>query len=420
MTAFRFIHAADIHLDSPLRGLDQYEGAPVEALREATREALGNLVDLAIDREVDFVLIAGDLYDGAWKDYNTGLFFARQMARLAGHDIRVYLIQGNHDAENKMTRRLEWPGNVTSFSTKAPESHAVSGLEVVIHGQGFATQAVTDDLAANYPPAEPGAFNIGMLHTSVDGREGHDSYAPTTLARLREHGYDYWALGHIHQRECLHDAEPAIHFPGNIQGRHIRETGAKGCLVVEVDNARAVTVEFVPLDVVRWAEVEVDCSDADTLEDCLDAVGAALESAQSSADGRLLAARVVPTGASPAYGLLAAHPEQLRQDVRARALECGGEGIWLEKVKNRTEPPAESQPDLDGPLAEILAIASEWQESDAALAEISEPIASMLGKVPVELRPDAKALLEDPDSRAALIDSARALVLARLGMAEES
>jgi len=420
VTAFRFIHAADIHLDSPLRGLDQYEGAPVEALRDATRRALENLVELAIDREAAFVLIAGDLYDGQWRDHNTGLFFTRQMARLAEKGIGVYLIQGNHDAESKITKRLHWPSNVTPFSTKTPESHEAPGLDVVIHGQGFATQAVTEDLAANYPPPVPGAFNIGLLHTSVDGREGHDSYAPTTLARLRDQGYDYWALGHIHQRECLHEAGPAIHFPGNIQGRHIRETGAKGCLVVEVGEDRSVDAEFVPLDVVRWARVEADCSEAETLDDCLEAVGDALEAARVDAEGRLLAARVVLTGASRAHAALARDPRQTREEIRARAIETGGEGVWLEKVKVETRPPAGPPPDIEGPLAEIAAVAREWLESDEALATLTDSIDAMLAKLPPDLRPAAHELLEDPESRTALIDSAHALVLARLGGGEES
>ena len=185
----KFLHAADIHLDSPLRGLDRYEGAPVDEIRNATRRALENLVALAIDEEVDFVILAGDLFDGDWPDFNTGLFFVRQMARLGEKDISVYAVRGNHDAENRFTRKLPWPKNVHFFSSRKPESFPLDGVDVVLHGQSFANRDVQDDLAAAYPSAAPGKINIGVLHTSLDGRVGHASYAPTRLDVLRSRGY---------------------------------------------------------------------------------------------------------------------------------------------------------------------------------------------------------------------------------------
>ena len=198
---FKFIHAADIHLDSPLRGLEQYEGAPVEEIRNAARRALSNLVDLAIRQEVAFVLIAGDLYDGDWRDYNTGLFFVDQARRLREAKIPLYLISGNHDAANRMTRTLKMPENVTFFSAERPETALLPDLDVAIHGQSFAKAAVYDDLSEGYPIVDSGHFNIGMLPTCAAGREGHDRYAPCSVEGLKAKGYDYWALGHIHLRE---------------------------------------------------------------------------------------------------------------------------------------------------------------------------------------------------------------------------
>ncbi len=181
-------------------GLEQYEGAPVQEIRNAARRALSNLVDLAIDQKVAFVLIAGDLYDGDWRDYNTGLFFVDQVRRLREADIPLYLISGNHDAANKMTRTLRMPENVTFFSADRPETALLPDLDVAIHGQSFATAAVYDDLSEGYPLADSGRFNIGMLHTCAAGREGHDRYAPCSIEGLKSKGYDYWALGHIHLR----------------------------------------------------------------------------------------------------------------------------------------------------------------------------------------------------------------------------
>src|SRR5262245_49868226 len=167
---FKFIHAADIHLDSPLRGLEHYDGAPVAHIRGATRQALVNLVELALAEQVAFVLIAGDLYDGEWRDYNTGLFFAAQMSKLREVDIQVGIIAGNHDAASHMTRYLRLPDNVTMFAVHHPQTVYLKAWDVALHGQGFAKRAVTVDLSTAYPQPDPSLFNIGLLHTSLNGR----------------------------------------------------------------------------------------------------------------------------------------------------------------------------------------------------------------------------------------------------------
>ena len=178
---FRFLHAADIHLDSPLRGLDRYEGAPVDECRGATRRALENLVDGSGER-VAFVAIVGDLYDGDWPDYNTGLFFGKQMVRLRDGGIPVFMIRGNHDAANKMTKDLKLVDNVHVLSSQQAETLVLEDQGVAIHGQSFPTQAVLTNLARSYPARRKGYFNLGLLHTCVDGREGHEPYAPCSLA----------------------------------------------------------------------------------------------------------------------------------------------------------------------------------------------------------------------------------------------
>ena len=167
---FRFIHTADPHLDSPLQGLEAHEGAPVALLRGATRRAFEKLVQLAIDEQVDFVVIAGDIYDGDWKDYSTGLFFRGQMVRLCDKGIPVYLIAGNHDAASVISKKLSLPENVQVFSTRTTESKEVPGHPVVIHGRGFPNRAVPENLAKEYPPAAIDKFNLGLLHTSFGGR----------------------------------------------------------------------------------------------------------------------------------------------------------------------------------------------------------------------------------------------------------
>ena len=216
------------------------------------------LVELAIEERVAFVLLAGDLYDGDWKDYNTGLFFVAQMRRLADAGIPVFLVSGNHDAASQITKRLSLPPNVHHHASRQPETVELPDYDVAIHGQSFAARRVPDDLAAGYPQADRGRFEIGLLHTSLDGRPGHADYAPCTVEGLRAKGYAYWALGHVHQREIVPAAIPGSSFPGNLQGRHARETGGKGASLVSVDHGRVVDVVHHDLDVVRWARVEVD------------------------------------------------------------------------------------------------------------------------------------------------------------------
>ncbi|MBF0477118.1 MAG: DNA repair exonuclease, partial [Deltaproteobacteria bacterium] len=257
---FKFLHAADIHLDSPLRGLEKYEGAPMEAMRNATQKALRSMVDLAISEEVNFILISGDLYDGDWRDYRTGLLFAKEMSRLREAAINVFIVFGNHDAASQITKKLDnMPRNVFHFPIKAPDSIFLENQGVVIHGRGFPTRAVTEDLSAAYPEAVPGLYNIGMLHSCATGREGHEPYAPCSIDKLLSKHYHYWALGHVHKREILHQ-DPWIVFPGNIQGRHIRETGPKGCTLVTVEGSHTVSVEQKSLEALRWEISEIDCT----------------------------------------------------------------------------------------------------------------------------------------------------------------
>ena len=177
---FKFIHAADVHLDSPLRGLSKYESAPTESLRNACRKAFENLVDLAIEEKVAFVLLAGDLYDGEWKDYSTGIFLSRLIGRLGKNGILVFAVEGNHDAANRMTKALDSPRNMKIFSSRKVETERLDNCGVAIHGRSFDTQHVDKNLTAEFGGAEKGMFNIGLLHTSLDGREGHALYAPCT------------------------------------------------------------------------------------------------------------------------------------------------------------------------------------------------------------------------------------------------
>ncbi|EMD81920.1 metallophosphoesterase family protein [Pacificimonas flava] len=387
MASFRFLHAADIHLDSPLKGLTGQDGIAAERVRCATREAFDRLVSVAIEEKVSFLIIAGDLYDGDWRDYKTGLFFAAQMGRLNAANIPVYLLHGNHDAESQITKRLDLPGNVHVFGTHAPETFRLGELGVALHGHSFRQRDVTDNLVPHYPGPVNGAFNIGVLHTAC-GLGGHENYAPCSLNDLVNKGYDYWALGHVHQATVLHE-RPHVVFPGNLQGRHVRETGAKGACLVTVSDREVVEFEAMPCDVVRWAVLPVSLAGASAMGEVIDRVRDALETAVANgSEGRLLACRIVLEGRTEVHAQLVSSGEQLLADARASALGLGDEVAWVEKVTMATEatlnPEALAQrEDAIGELQRMLQDA----KSDAdLLAQIEGDIGELVRRLPHEVR----------------------------------
>lgn len=355
---FRFIHAADIHLDSPLRGLARYQGAPVEELQGATRAALKNLVDEAIKRSVDLLVLAGDIYDGDWPDYNTGLFFVQQMSRLDAEGIPVVSISGNHDAQSRISRNLRLPSNVRNLSVDQPESVIFEDYQVAIHGQGFAQPVIKEDLSKHYPEPVEGYFNIGVLHTSADGRPGHDTYAPCSVDHLRKSGYQYWALGHIHQREVLQE-NPWIVFCGNLQGRHAKETGPKGATLVTVEDGRVAEVETLVLDVVRWTHIQIDIGPMLDGEQFLSAVEEVLVEELSAASGRLLAFRVEAVGRGNLHGVLSSDVEFWTNELRGLSLRVGGRA-WFENLKLSSSGPVRNSSQApDHTLTRLLAMAQE-------------------------------------------------------------
>ena len=374
---FRFIHTADLHIDSPLLGLEKYDRAPVERIRGATRVAFENIVRLAIEERVDFVLIAGDLFDGNWRDMHTGLWMRNQLSDLTQQDIRVFLIHGNHDAVSKMRRQIDWPPGVHTFSSEKPETVDWPEMGVALHGQSFAAASCPEDIASMYPRALPDRFNIGLLHTSLAGNPQHDTYAPTSLETLRERGYDYWALGHVHTRSPEPLARrPWVAFPGNPQGRHIRETGPKGCLLVSVDGGDC-EVEFRETDCMRWLRLDVELEPEDDVGDLEARARERLEACAPELDGRPGALRVVFRGACRAHDALS---ERERQDsvvasIRSREFHRDLD-LWIEKVRFETSPLVDSaelrsRRDLLGELVRTL---DELRSTEdlAALPELAE------------------------------------------------
>ena len=393
----KFIHTADIHLDSRLCGLASYQNAPAESLRTATRDAFTNLIDAAIEEQVDFVVIAGDLYDGNWKDYNTGHFFVREMGRLNKALIPVYLLFGNHDAESEMTRRLTFPPNVHVFDARRPVTHRIEALRVALHGRSFKDAATFENLAVEYPDAVPGWLNIGVLHTALEGYAAHARYAPCSLAELTAKGYDYWALGHVHEHAVLQQ-DPWVVFPGNLQGRHIRESGPRGAVLVTADETGIVSVERLIVDVLRWERVDVDASSAHDLNAVVGLAGRALEALLAgAADTKPMSVRVTISGRSAAHGELFGMDAQLREEILAQAAALSGERLWIEKVRVETTPAVDASQirERADAIADLQALLEQVPQDEAFMRSLTDDLRQLTDKAPRELMqavPDFEAI----------------------------
>lgn len=412
----KFVHCADIHLDSPMVGLARYEGAPVERLRGATRRAFERLVGFAIEEQAAFVVIAGDLYDGERDDFHTAMFLQRQLHALCDNGIPVVIAYGNHDAANEITKRLDFPDDVHVFPHDRAGSVELEKAEAVLHGQSYANRAVREDLSLGYPRPVPGLLNIGVLHTALEGRPGHDPYAPCTLDELVDKGYAYWALGHVHQRE--HHVKNGAHivFPGNLQGRDMGETGPKGATLVEYNEGKVLSVTERDLAPVRWTRLEPDLRNASSVERVLETVIMELNRLQQSSDAEFHAVRIIvnctPTVMNEWLRASERYEAQLRSDAAG-----DDEALWIERIELR--PGKQWQNSVPGEALDAV------REAFGSLRSGKDPMErSKMGDLLSGLRsrfgPELKdvvrlgAAVVDEGALDQLLDEAEALLLAEL------
>ncbi|KOR27992.1 metallophosphoesterase, partial [Achromatium sp. WMS1] len=256
--------------------------------------------------------------------------------RLGQDNIQVFVVYGNHDATNRMINTMYAPANMKILSAKKAETIILEDLSVAIHGRSFGTQHVTENLVTSFNLASKDLFNIGLVHTSLDGREGHANYAPCSVDDLRAKGYQYWALGHVHNREVI-SSEPHIVFPGCIQGRHIRETGAKGCILVTVEDGSVSAIDDISLDVLRWSLCAIDVDAVENLQELLDRVRTAIIKEQALVKDRPLAMRIRLQGVTKMANELAAYPDRFEHQIKALGAEIAGDNLWIERVENVTK-----------------------------------------------------------------------------------
>jgi len=391
MTSFKFLHAADLHLDSPLLGLASKSEAFARRVAEASRQAFDNLIELAIAEECRFVIFAGDVFDGDLRNLKAGLFFVDRLRRLNEAGIKVFMVLGNHDAENRFVKKLQFSDNVHVFASKKAETIELKDIAVALHGRSFPQRDVTDNLAQTYPPAVANAYNIGVLHTACVGREGpHAAYAPCSVEQLINHGYDYWALGHVHARDVLNEKTPHIVYPGNLQGRSVRETGDKGCTLVTVEDGRLTGLEHRSLDVVRWSHLQVDVGPASGLSEVAPLLRTALSRAIEVSDGRAVAARISLVGETPIHPSLLVSHAALREDIETICTTLGEE-VWVEKIVVATRPPSAAEA-IDASIAGQISEVIRATPAEALQARLEARLAEVQAKLPAGAR--ATELLE--------------------------
>lgn len=404
----KFIHAADLHIDSPLRGLTMSDDAPIDAIRSAPREAFRRLVQLALAEEVDFVILAGDVFDGEWRDIRTGLFFNGQLKLLG--DIPVYIARGNHDAEMEVLKKVGHPKNTHTFKSGRAETIIIESVGVAIHGQSYARRAIVEDLAAGYPKALAGLTNIGVLHTSLAGYAAHETYAPCSLPTLLGRGYDYWALGHVHVRQVVCEA-PLVVYPGNIQGRHFRETGPKGCYVIEGDRD-TLRATFHELDVVRWFDEKVDVSGVHDGAEAVSLVQEHITAIQEANGSSLVSIRVEMTGSTGAHGDLVNDREIHEATIRSHVTP----DAWLAELRIGTTPVMDlaairRQDDLQGSLFRSI---EELRVGVHVHDGIRSALRPLKDKLPPRVVAEYQTRLDDKDFIRNALDGAERILLAEM------
>ncbi len=404
---YRFVHAADIHLDSPLKSLALRDVELAEMIGNATRQAFVTIIELCLAEQVDALLLAGDLYDGDQTSMKTARFLADQLARLQAAGISVFIIRGNHDALSRITKELTLPDTVRIFGGRAEIVPAVprdAAFDVAIHGISFAQPTLRESLLPKYKPPVPGAVNVGLMHTSLDGTLGHDEYAPCSVTDLDAAGFDYWALGHIHKR-MEHRGRAVVVMPGMPQGRDINESGPKSVSLVTIADDRSVHVQERVTSLAQFERVPIDLTGIEEWPGMVRALDAGLRQKRAGVTCEHMVARPIFTGATKLAWSLRRDADLLLEEARRRASLLGRN--WIETVEIRCSVPGEAGTGPAGALTELHALmdrdilASESLRLDAAaiaeelLPQLPPECRALLGETPEQFGDALTALVRD-------------------------
>ena len=407
---FSFIHAADLHIGSPFRGLSAVDENLRNKLLQASRDAFHSLVAAAIENEVDFVLICGDSFDSASGSLAEQFIFATGMRRLMEKNIAVYLITGNHDPLSDWSQNLRLPENVTIFKPDQPQRIVFqkNGTDAAaIYGVSYAKREENRNLALRFQRQSDDPFSIALLHGTTGNPGNHDPYCPFSLDDLRNAGMDYWALGHIHKREIIHPNNPMVVYPGNIQGRHFNEAGEKGCYLVRVNNNRIEEPQFLPLGKVVWINQSINLNETEYM----DALTALLENhindLQNQYPDCSLLIRPEFTGSTPLYADLA-NPAALDELLNQlnQLYRQSDNFVFFTRPKNHTLPQIDlaerrMATDFFGELLrEVESIKNDPEELKKVLTELKD-----------ELPPNISRRLTDDVDKEEILNAAEQILI---------
>ena len=377
MSLIKFVHAADLHLDSPFSGIRGIAPEIATTLYQATFGAYDRLINLCIEEGVDALLVAGDVFDGADRSLRAQIKFGEGLKRLAEAGIRSFVCHGNHDPLNGWEAQLALPLGCYRFGphveripvfTEEPD-------RAVVYGISYPQREVRDNLIARFGKVESGVFSIGLIHANVGNNADHAPYAPCSLNDLANTGIDYWALGHVHTRQILHQAHPTVIYPGNPQGRHPNERGARGVYLVDVSDSGQVHADFRPVDVVRWDVLQMNIGALETEQALFNAIEEEVVACQSAADGRSLVVRIVLHGRGPLHGTL--HRQGFVDDLLEsvnRTWTLQHPFVWCERIQLATASPFDRASRRQGTdfLGDLLRLCDALRENPGMLSEMRE------------------------------------------------
>jgi len=376
-----FIHAADLHLDSPFSGIAEINQKLAHKLSNATFDSFFNLIYLAIRKEVNFVLFAGDIYDNQNKSLYSQLQFLKGMELLNESKIEAYIVHGNHDPLSGWSAHLNWPENVHIFNGKEPEVKVFksNGFNVHIVGMSYQEHHIKDNLVKQFPAkSKKWPLTIGLLHCSVGNHGEHYSYSPCTLNDLNQLNYDYWALGHVHTPSILQNNPPII-YSGNTQGRHPGETGERGCYLVKMDNPQ-IKYTFQSTSTIYWDCAELSLNGLNSESDLIEMLNKHIQTVKNEQTDKSIICRYKLVGKSKLSSIL--NDEEVIDNILKYFNDdqnLDSQFIWIDRLRNHTKLPINRQniaqrQDL---LSEIVKLVDEYQANDDDLTELFETVSTL-------------------------------------------
>ncbi len=400
----KFVHTADLHLDTPFKGLSQWNPELAERLKDSTYRALINIIDLCIKEKADFLLVAGDVFDSENASLAAQIRFINELQRLTAQRIPVYFICGNHDHLDAWDNSFTLPDGAYRFGSSGVEkfTHSRDGEPVAdIYGISYQSAHINHSLVPLYRKGENTApVSIAMLHGMADVIGHDEKYAPFALRELLENPFDYWALGHVHKRVVLNDDPPVV-YPGVPQGRDFGETGEKGCYIVEVFAGGRTSLEFVPVHHIRFEEAEIDLTATDDISTFNSSIDKALGNLMNTDEAERIILRIKLTGRTRLHRMLnrPGEIEHITADLNSRY--SGGDGFpVIDSIEVLTRPAVDTgllagRTDFIGGLVRNI---ERYEADNEMLEELIERISRELPSSKIfretgELSPEQKQII---------------------------